>query len=389
MKSRSLLYLFIAFALTVFTIGFLLRRVILNTINPNVVETQNTLQPSEGYPELVTKPVIEGLSNVWDIAFLPDQTVLFTERSGTLSKVDAGNKQIISTIPNVAARGEGGLMGLAVDPEFTTNRFIYACYNTMNDIRVSRWKLNETATELLDQKDIITGLPSIASGRHSGCRPIFGADGNLWVGTGDAATGTNPQDPTNFGGKVLRVDREGKGVLGNVGGEFDARIYSFGHRNIQGMVMFGSPKNGNYGFSIEHGSNRDDEVNALIPGNFGWDPVPGYNEAVEMTDTQKFPQAIEAVWSSGKTTIATGGGVIIKGAKWQLYQDTLWMGVLKDKHIRMLVLNADATSVTEEKVLFDREFGRIRTVAQGPDQAVYITTDNGSGKDGIFSIETK
>ena len=111
----------------------------------------------------------------------------------------------------------------------------------------------------------------VSTGRHSGCRPRFGPDGRLWIGTGDAAMPTVPQSPTSLGGKVLRVNTSGKGVPGNAPAPFDPRIYTYGHRNVQGIAF--SP--GGKAYSIEHGTGRDDEVNRLFAGaNYGWDPRP-------------------------------------------------------------------------------------------------------------------
>ncbi|MBA3758436.1 PQQ-dependent sugar dehydrogenase [Candidatus Saccharibacteria bacterium] len=138
---------------------------------------------------------------------------------------------------------------------------------------------------------------------------------------------------------------------------------------------------------MEHGSGRDDEVNPLTPGNFGWDPIPGYNESVNMTDTQKYPDAIAAVWSSGNPTIAIGGGAFVRGSKWKSYEGSLLLGVLKDKHVRVLVLNQNADSVEQELKLFENEFGRIRSITSGPFDDIYLTTDNGSGKDKIIRVK--
>ena len=104
------------------------------------------------------------------------------------------------------------------------------------DVRVVRWTINSGVTALTNRTDIVTGIP-VSSGRHSGCRPRFGPDGRLWIGTGDAAVATNPQDPQSLGGKVLRVDTNGKGVAGNAPAPFDPRIYTYGHRNVQGLAF--------------------------------------------------------------------------------------------------------------------------------------------------------
>ena len=175
---------------------------------------------------------------------------------------------------DVYLNGESGMMGLAVDSQFASNRYIYTCFastlGTPDDVRLVRWTVNSNFTALTNRTDIVTGMPlNTTSGRHAGCRPRMDAQGRLWVGTGDAAAATVPQDPRSLGGKVLRVNRDGSGVPGNPGGTLDPRIFSYGHRNVQGIAI--RPSDG-LGVTVEHGTNRDDEVNALVPGNFGWDP---------------------------------------------------------------------------------------------------------------------
>jgi glucose/arabinose dehydrogenase len=357
------------------------------TLAPAPDDASPVQQNTEGVPKLKQESLITGLSNVWDVGFLPDKTLLFTERAGTISKLTNGKKTILLQVPNVIAQGEGGLMGLVMDPDFSKNHYIYACYNTPQDIRISRWQMNDGATKLTNQKDIVTGLPIVPdSGRHSGCRPRFGADGYLWIGTGDVAKGTNPQDPKSLGGKVLRVDREGKAAAsGNLASPFDPRIYNYGHRNVQGMAMFDKPQDGVYGYSVEHGPDREDEVNLLVPGNMGWDPIPGYNESVPMTDKAKYPDAQEAVWRSGDGTIAPSGATIIKGNKWLSLSGRLAIAVLKNQHVRLLEFDNISTLKSEE-VLFEGEYGRIRSVVMGPSDDMYITTDNGDGQDQIIRI---
>jgi aldose sugar dehydrogenase len=358
------------------------------TLAPAPDNAPTVKENTEGIPELKRDVLISGLSNVWDIGFLPDKTALFTERAGTISKLTNGQKTVLLNVPNVSARGEGGLMGLTVDPDFAQNHYIYVCYNTSQDIRVSRFRVNNAVTSLSDQKDIVTGMPvntTTFPGRHSGCRPRFGPDGHVWIASGDVAQGTNPQDPKSLGGKILRVDRDGKAVQGNLGGEFDPRIYSYGHRNVQGLALFKSPRDGVYGYSVEHGPSRDDEVNLLRSGNKGWNPVPGYNESVPMTDKQKYPDAGEAVWRSGDITIAPSGATIVTGDKWLSLSGKLAIAVLKNQHVRLLEFESDK-NLKSEQVLFEGEYGRIRSVVMGPNDDMYITTDNGDGEDQIVKI---
>lgn len=353
------------------------------------VPTRHTVKSTEA-PIFVTETVLGGLSHPWDIAFLPDKTMLFSQRAGTLSRYADGKVALVSRIADVNAAGEGGLLGLALDPKFNSNRYVYTCFNSTKggpDVRVVRWQLTPAVDALTDRTDIVTGIPANKSGRHSGCRLAFGPDGYIWIGTGDAAIAKNPQDPKSLGGKVLRVDRDGKAAPGNAGGAFDARIYSYGHRNVQGLVFLPKQLGGVSGYSVEHGSSIDDELNVLTKGNFGWDPDPAYTEAnIPMTNTTKFPDAIAAAWKSGTPTQAPSGATAITGAQWKAWQGSIAIAMLKAEHLKILSLDNAGAVTTEVKVLTDR--GRLRTVVEGPDGALYIATDNGSG-DQIIKVTAK
>lgn len=335
--------------------------------------------------DLQTHIMLSGLNKPWDVVFAGGQ-MLVSENDGIISAAAEGVRTPILNVPNIEPKGEGGLMGMAVDTQFDENRFVYACYNTAKDIRVSRWALSEGGTELNDQKDIVTGIVTnngAYPGRHSGCRIEFGPDGYLWIGTGDAAIGATPQDPTSLGGKILRVDREGKPAKDNLGGNFDKRIYSYGHRNTQGIAF---TKGADYlGVSTEHGPNVNDEVNLLKSGNFGWNPVPGYNESVPMTDIDSYSEAVKEIWASGGSTIAPSGATYVYGEQWGEYNGALFVAMLKGQQIRILTIDKTG-ALKSEKTIFSKQFGRIRTVRQGPDEALYITTDNGNDQDVIVRV---
>lgn len=340
-----------------------------------------------GDPTLTRTVLVNGLNNPWDLGFLPDGTMFFTERTGALKvRLGDGTIRLLSQIPDVIVAGEGGLLGLAVDPQYATNRYIYTCFSSnaggTNDNRLVRWTVSSDLASVGGRADIVTGLP-YSTGRHSGCRPRFAPDGYLWLGTGDAAVGTNPQSKTSLGGKVLRVDRTGAAAPGNAGNGFDARIYNYGHRNVQG-IMF-RPGTGQP-FDVEHGTNRDDELNRLIAGaNYGYDPIPGYNESVEMTDLVKFPDAIPATWTSGNPTIAPSGGTFLSGGQWRDWDGAAAIAVLKDQHLMIARLNTAGTALTgSQKVL---QLGvRLRIAVQGPDGNLYIATDVGSGGGQIWKV---
>jgi glucose/arabinose dehydrogenase len=330
---------------------------------------------------------ITGVERPWDIAWLPNGTVLVTERPGTLlvfvDGVDAEPTRIpIEDI--VSTGGEGGLMGLEVDPSFADNGYIFLCLASSaggeNDVRIARLTMSRpSATLVEDRTDIVVGMPHNdgSRGRHSGCRPRFGLDGFLWVGTGDAAIGSTPQDEDSLGGKVLRVTRDGAAAPGNT----DGRLwYSKGHRNIQGMAF----RSDGIGMSAEHGPDVDDEVNALIPGNFGWDPVPGYNESVPMTDLQKFPDAIEAAWSTGSPTLALAGATFLEGSQWGRLDGVLAVATLRAMHVRLLDVDPDGNVSNRARVIEDQ--GRLRTPRLGPDGLLYITTDRRSDGDRVLRV---
>lgn len=304
---------------------------------------------------------------------------------GILSIYRNGTATQIADINNVLDQGEGGFMGLAIDPQFSINRYIYACYQSdVPDVRVSRWKLNEAMDAIENQSNILVGIRSGIFGRHSGCRMAFGLDGYLWIGTGDGAYAGTPQDLQSLNGKVLRIDRDGNAAAGNLGGDADPRIYSFGHRNIQGIAFFPEIKNGTPGLISEHGTTVDDEVNELKIGNFGFSSSADNADTGPMTDKARFPDAIDAIWSSGNPTQAPSGMTIIKGAKWKGWNGALAMAILKDRHLKILRLDAENNITQEEKVL-QGTYDRLRTVQQGPDGNLYITTDI-KGNDKIIKL---
>jgi glucose/arabinose dehydrogenase len=194
----------------------------------------------------------------------------------------------------------------------------------------------------------------------------------LWVTTGDAAVGTNPQDPRSLGGKVLRVRTDGTIPPGNMGAPFRPEIYAYGFRNPQGITF----RSDGVAFIVEHGSNRDDEVTPLAPGgNGGWNPVPGYDESVPMTDLSRYPRALRPVWSSGNPTIAPSGGTFVTSSQWGTLAGThVVMAVLKGEQLRLVnVTNgASAPIVTRQ--------GRLRVAVEGPDGNLWVTTDANPGR---------
>lgn len=357
--------------------------------------------PAAAEPSLSATTVASGLSVPWDLTWVGN-TLLFNERSGRIWTKDgsAAPQQVaLSGGRATLASSEGGLLGMVAHPAAASNRLFYTCSATgsstsdaTRDVRVQRWELN-SATRATFDRTIVDGLPH-SSGRHSGCRMRFGTDGKLYVGTGDAAQGTNPQNLNSLGGKVLRINDSGSIPTDNpfYGRGGDARyVWTYGHRNLQGLAL--RPGTSEL-WSAEHGSYRDDEVNLVLRGgNYGWDPVPdanstrSYNETVPMTDTQKFPSARVAKWSSGPSTIATSGTTFLIGGGWGGLQGALAVGLLKETGILILRLRPDGSvASTSRLAAAENTYGRIRTTQMGPDGALYFTTANNDGNDRIVRL---
>jgi aldose sugar dehydrogenase len=357
--------------------------------------------PPSGAPALEVAVLADGLDHPWDVVQAPDGTLLVDERAGGLTAVRSGGgrQKVSADFGDLFADGETGLMGMALGPRFAHDRRFYTCEGVTDgqdgpEIQVIAWTMAADWTSATRTDDpLVPGIPvNQQSGRHGGCRLAFARDGALLIGTGDNALGTNPQDLTSMAGKVLRVDpATGDGLPDNPFAASDdaatRRIYTYGHRNVQGLA----PRPGtDQVFSVEHGPDRDDEVNLLAPGaNYGWNPATkgsGYDESVPMTD-DSIPDAVPAVWSSGSPTIAPSGGTFVEGADWGSYAGVLLVAVLKDTGVLALRLDDDGKLVEQFRLPeLEDDYGRIRAVRQGEDGAVYVTTDNGNSSDKLLRV---
>ncbi len=263
---------------------------------------------------------------------------------------------------------------------------VYTCQGSTDDslqghgnsVKVVAWQLDAGLTTATKQFDVVTGIDA-TSGRHGGCRLEFGPDRALWVTTGDAAFGTNPQNLGSLAGKVLRVDPDqtNKAWPGNpFRRSAPSLIYNYGHRNVQGI----SRRSDGTMWTAEHGTDRDDEVNVMVAGgNYGWDPIPlTYNEAVPMTNLAKFPGAVSASWASGFPTVAPSGMTWLTGAQWGPWQGALALATLKDSRLRIQFYSGTAFAGEQIPAQFDKAYGRLRTAQQGPNGCLYVLTGNGS-----------
>ena len=346
-------------------------------------------------PRLTLSILASGLNNPWDVTWV-GSLMLFDERGDARGariwskRAGSARKAVSAPLTDVFISGEAGLMGMVADPAAATNKRFYVCYasRSARDVRVVRMRLTSDTAAVRDGSNpvVVRGLP-LSSGRHSGCRLRFGPDGLLYVGTGDAATSGNPQNRQSLGGKVLRVRGDGRIPTDNPfysqGG--NARyVYTYGHRNVQGLAFRPGTREL---WSAEHGSNRDDEVNLVSAGaNYGWDPGPGYDESVPMTDVDKFPSAVRAKWSSGFPTVATSGLTFLADSGWGRWQGALAVALLKGQGIKLLYLDPATRVVATASIEEVSPYGRIRTVQYGPDHALYFTSSNSNGKDVVGKL---
>ncbi|TCO48938.1 PQQ-dependent sugar dehydrogenase [Actinocrispum wychmicini] len=287
------------------------------------------------------------LSVPWGLGFLSDGSAVFTERTtAKIRSLRNGTVTDIQTVPGVTPDGEGGLLGLAVSP--TQDRTVFVYYTTATDNRIARVTLGSPP------QPIVTGIPR-GTQIHNGGRLAFGPDGMLYAGTGDAGSSGNAQNRASLGGKILRMTQDGRPAPGN---PFGTLVYSFGHRNVQGLTW--SP-DGRL-FEAELGQNRFDELNLIRPGgNYGWPTCEGRCGNPNFVDplTQ---------WTTAE---ASPSGIAF-------YRNNLYMAALRGT--RMWVIPVTTTGIGTPRALYQGQFGRLRTPVAGPDGMLWFTTSNRDGR---------
>ncbi|MBM4193912.1 MAG: PQQ-dependent sugar dehydrogenase [Gemmatimonadetes bacterium] len=369
--------------------------------------TPPTQNPTDT-PVLTRTVVMSGLTGPWDIAIATDGAMFYTERCRGLSvrRPDGTTSRLFGTsgsalvAPDLQCEGQSGVHGVALDPAFASNRtlYVYMLSNLATSPRtnrVVRLVVNSGYTAATNRTDIITDIAfkDVAngvggSGAHSGGRLRFGPDGFLYVTTGDNHNPSLPQDPQRLGGKVLRVTTSGAAAPGNAPPSgFDARIFTYGHRNVQGITF--RPGTGEP-FTSEHGPNHSDEVTRLVNGgNAGWDPqnrpalscpssycgYAGNATTMPMTDVARFPNAMPASWTNNGASQGMGPAVFLEGTQWRAWNGRLAVGIMGGSRLVILTLNSAGIATAAENASLPAV--RYRGLTLGPDGSLYVSTDAG------------
>ena len=315
-------------------------------------------QSKEDGPEVIGT-VASGLSVPWGIDFLPDGTAVVTERDTTrvLTVDPDGGVREIGRMSEAAPQGEAGLLGVAVSPDFASDRLLFFYLTTAEDNRVVRATYDEGL--LGTSQPVLSGIPSAFI--HDGGRLRFGPDGMLYVSTGEAGDPPIAQDPDSLGGKILRITPEGEPAPGNP--QADSPVWSWGHRNVQGLAF---DERGRL-WASEFGANTWDELNLIEPGqNYGWPRIEG--EAPSSNPELASLVNPQVVWN---TSQASPSGLAYRG-------DTLWLAALRGERLWRIDVSGDTAQAP--RGFFVGDYGRLRTVVVAPDGNLWVTTSNRDGR---------
>jgi glucose/arabinose dehydrogenase/putative cell wall-binding protein len=319
-----------------------------------VAERVETLGPCGREVEVIAT----GLTAPWDVAFTPDGRAYLTERdTGRIHvREPDGSIRLVQTIPGVNNEGEGGLLGLTASPGFAQDGLLYAYVTTATDNRVVRFRPGEPPAPVL------TGIPR--GSNHNGGRIAFGPDGMLYVATGDAGVQSHSQDPASLAGKILRVTPDGAVPPGNPFGA--SPVWAVGIRNAQGLAWDAQGRL----YATEFGPNRDDEVNIITAGsNYGWPVVTGAAGDPRFVDPIVVRQPTVASWS---------GAAVLTGGSIPAWEGSLFVAALRGQRLWRFSLAEGVVTAAEE--LLVGEYGRLRAVAQAPDGALWVLTNNRDGR---------
>lgn len=358
--------------------GFIVVQLVISSVNAEEFREKTELT------NVTAIVVAENLDHPWSLAFLPDGRMLVTERSGQLKLLSYPGRQqtTVTGMPKIAAGGQGGLLDIALHPEFNSNGLIYFSYVSRSEsgrgTEVARAKLD--GSDLKNLTVLFRMSPKSSGTRHFGSRLVFDNNGHLFITLGDRGDKHRAQRIDDHAGSVVRLLEDGSVPADNhdFGGGSAKELFSIGHRNIQGAFIH--PDTGVL-WTHEHGPKGGDELNIVRAGkNYGWPVITygvnyGFGTKIgEGTEKQGLEQPLY-YWVP---SIAPSGMTFYTGDKVPQWKNNVFVGSLK---FRTLVrLELDGTKVVHEERLFENTLGRIRDVRTGPDGFLYVLTDAGNGK---------
>ncbi len=338
--------------------------------------------------EVIVETLARNLQNPWGLAFLPDGRMLVTEKPGRLRIAEADGRLLepVTGLPRIAARGQGGLLDVAHDPDFRQNRLVYLSFAEDRGERragtsVARGRLSDDGTALESVQVIFRQEPSYTGNNHWGSRLVFDRSGNLFVTLGDRFDlRDQAQNPANHIGKIVRIKPDGSAAADNPFlNREDARpeIWSLGHRNVQAAAL--NPATGEL-WTVEHGARGGDEVN--IPGkgrNYGWPVISyGVHYSGEKIGEGTRKPGLEQPAFYWDPSVAPSGMAFYTGDKFPAWRGSILVGALAGKLVSRL--ETSGNKVTGEERMLQNLGERIRDVRQGPDGFIYLLTDSSQGR---------
>lgn len=355
-----------------------------------VDETGAVLETGTEYQDLRVVEVAGGLEQPWAVAFLPEDRMLVTERPGRLLLVENGTPTQVSGLPPIHVQNQGGLLDVVPHPEYEVNGWIYLTHSKGDSEgtvpALIRARLEGNA--LVDLEEVFESNTYTSPGRHYGSRILFLDDGTLLMTIGDrGAEPPRAQDPLDHSGTVVRLHPDGSVPDDNpfVGDpDYAPEIYSYGHRNIQGIVQH--PETGEI-WATEHGPRGGDELNLILPGrNYGWPTATlgrDYGSQEQFGEGREHPEKTDPAFEF-LPTLAPSGLALVRGDGFhETWQGNLLAGGLRSQRVLRLVMENGTVVHAEE--LLGGDLGRIRDLRQGPDGFLYVVTGEDEG--GVYRIE--